>query len=137
MKRIGCLLLVLTLCCLSVTATAEGLFGGLGSLGDALSSLIPGDKDKDETPLTFQEQMDEVEAFFDEYIEFMLELDSSDDTLGVSLKSLDMLSRYEDTMEALDEIDEDELSKEDYEYYIDTMLRIDTKLAKAGLEMGE
>ena len=40
----------------------------------------------------------------------------------------DYMTKYADAMEKLDEIDEDELTKAEYAYYVDTMARIQKKL---------
>ena len=109
------------------SASAEGFFGGLGSL---ITDLI-GEKsiEATEEPADFYEAMDSYEAFFDEYVEFMKDFDESSlDDLSVLTDYTSLLSQYADVMEKLDAIDEDELTAEEDAYYIEVMLRINKKL---------
>lgn len=138
-KRIIALLCAALLCCAAATASAdrlEGLFGkGLEAAGDAFSSLLddsPFGKDS-EKPKDFKELMDEYEAFFDEYIAFMENFDETSNDMQMLLDYTSMLTRYAQAMEALDEIDEEELTDEDVLYYTEVMLRINRKLAEASL----
>ena len=78
--------------------------------------------------------MDDYEAFFDSYIEFMKTYDSSNTMMMV--KYLEMMGKYADAMNALEKIDESELTKEELQYYTDTMLRIEKKLLDASIQMG-
>lgn len=78
--------------------------------------------------------MDDYEAFFDSYIEFMKSYDSSNPVL--LMKYMEMMGKYTEAMEALEKIDESELTKEELQYYTDTMLRIEKKLLDASIQMG-
>lgn len=78
--------------------------------------------------------MDDYEAFFDSYIEFMKSYDSSNPVL--LMKYMEMMGKYNEAMEALEKIDESELTKEELQYYTDTMLRIEKKLLDASIQMG-
>ncbi len=77
----------------------------------------------------FKKKMDDLEAFFDSYAEFMKTYDSSD--TSAMLKYLDMLGKYASAMEALDEIDESALTPEEEAYYTQVMLRISAKMVEA------
>ena len=65
--------------------------------------------------------MDGYEAFFDRYIEFL----NNPDMLRYS----EMMLEYVDTLQALDEIDDDELSAGDMAYYIEVYARIMAKMS--------
>ena len=78
--------------------------------------------------------MDDYEAFFDSYIEFMKSYDSSNPVL--LMKYMEMMGKYTEATEALEKIDESELTKEELQYYTDTMLRIEKKLLDASIQMG-
>lgn len=78
--------------------------------------------------------MDDYEAFFDSYIEFMKSYDSSNPVL--LMKYMEMMEKYTEATEALEKIDESELTKEELQYYTDTMLRIEKKLLDASIQMG-
>ncbi len=74
----------------------------------------------------FRKKMDDYEAFFDSYAEFMKSYDPSN--TSTMFAYLDMLAKYADAMEALDEIDESALTPEEEAYYTQVMLRITQKL---------
>lgn len=82
----------------------------------------------------FKAAMDSYEAFFDEYVEFMKKyetmLDSDNPMAALTWLSeyTSWLNRYAETMDKLNDIDEDSLSVADYAYYIDVMARINKKL---------
>ena len=78
--------------------------------------------------------MDDYEAFFDSYIEFMKSYDSSNPVL--LMKYMEMMGKYTEAMNALEKIDESALTKEELQYYTDTMLRIEKKLLDASIQMG-
>ncbi|MBE6117045.1 MAG: hypothetical protein E7188_00675 [Erysipelotrichaceae bacterium] len=77
----------------------------------------------------FKRKMDDLEAFFDSYVEFCKAYDVSD--TGMMLQYLDMMNKYNDAMKALDSIDESNLTPEEDAYYTQTLLRIDQKLIEA------
>ncbi len=74
----------------------------------------------------FKKKMDDYEAFFDSYVEFMKSYDATDMTMLT--KYIDMLSKYTDAMNALDAIDESQLTPQEDAYYLEVMLRIEKKL---------
>ncbi len=76
----------------------------------------------------FKASMDEYEAYFDEYVEFMKAYNEDPTSLELIAKYGDMMKQYSDTMEAMDAIDEDSLSPEDHAYFIEVQTRINQKL---------
>ena len=75
--------------------------------------------------------MDEYEAFFNEYVEFMKKYYASDDAMSMMSDYLSMLSRYTEVMDKRDSIDESTLSEADDAYYTAVMLRISAKILEA------
>lgn len=79
----------------------------------------------------FQKAMDSYEAFFSEYAELMQSLSNDPGNLTLLAKYADYMSQYTETMEALDSIDEDELTTAELSYYIEVMSRIQQMLLAA------
>ncbi len=77
----------------------------------------------------FKQKMDDLEQFFDSYCEFMKTYDSSN--TAAMMQYLNMMNDYAKAMEALDSIDESQLTPEQDSYYLQVMLRIDQKLLEA------
>ena len=81
----------------------------------------------------FKAKMDSLEAFFDEYVDFMntyLNAASSGDVMSMMSKYMNFLSKYTDAMSDLEDIDEVNLSAADYAYYVEVYGRIMQKLLK-------
>ena len=81
----------------------------------------------------FKAKMDSLEAFIDEYVDFMntyLNAASSGDVMGMLSKYMNFLSKYADAMSELEDIDEVNLSAADYAYYVEVYGRIMQKLLK-------
>lgn len=78
--------------------------------------------------LDFKEFMDSYEAFMDSYITFMKKYENSPDASSMLNEYMDILDQYNDYVQKLDEIDENSLSKEDYDYYIEVITRVERKL---------
>ena len=78
----------------------------------------------------FKRAMDSYEAFFDEYVEFMKKYMNadSDDLVSMAGDYADYMKQYAETMEAMSEIDEDELATADALYYAEVSARIAAKL---------
>lgn len=76
----------------------------------------------------FKKAMDSYEAFFDDYVEFMKKYQNSDDIAGLMGEYTDFLTKYAETMEALNSIDESDLSEEEALYYMEVSTRISQKL---------
>lgn len=82
----------------------------------------------------FKEAMDSYEAFFDEYIDFMSKMSTTDSSAEMLSEYSEYMTKYADTMQKMDSIDEDKLSPADDAYYLEVMARITEKLTKASLE---
>lgn len=81
----------------------------------------------------FKAKMDSLEAFFDEYVDFMntyLNAASSGDVMSMMSKYMNFLNKYTDAMSDLEDIDEVNLSAADYAYYVEVYGRIMQKLLK-------
>lgn len=68
--------------------------------------------------------MDSYEAFFAEYAELMAAMTKNPGDLSVMMKYMEFLDKYTEAVEALEAIDEGELSSAELAYYIDVMARI-------------
>lgn len=81
----------------------------------------------------FKKAMDSYETFFGEFVEFMQLLSDDPSNLTLMAKYADYMSQYTETMEALENIDESELTASELSYYIGVMSRIQQMvLAVAG-----
>jgi len=78
----------------------------------------------------FKEELEKYEAFFDEYIEFMDTYSKSDNTAVLLAEYTKYMQKYNEAMEALDKMDEMEMSPEEAALYAEVTLRINTKLTK-------
>lgn len=80
----------------------------------------------------FKATMDEYEAFFNEYVDFMNAYSADPSSSELLARYSDMMAQYSEVMAALEGIDEDSLSTDDYVYYTEVMARITAKLAEVG-----
>ena len=78
----------------------------------------------------FKEFMDSYEAYMNEYCDFMESYDPSDATL--LLKYASLIEKAAE-FEKVDDFNEDNLSAEDYKYYIDVMARINKRMVDASV----
>ena len=78
----------------------------------------------------FKKAMDSYETFIDEYVKFMKKYMKADsaDLLSMAGDYADYMKKYTETMKAIDEINEDELSTADALYYAEVNARISAKL---------
>ena len=76
----------------------------------------------------FKDALDSYEAFIDEYIEFMKEYAESDNPLSMLEEYSEMLIQYTETMQALDDLGNEEMSEAEAIYYVEVMTRINQKL---------
>jgi len=91
-------------------------------------------KNSNEVTPELKEFLDSYEAFCDEYVAFMKSYDSNDATM--MLKYASLMSKYADFADKAEKYDDkDSMSDADYNYYIKTMSRINTKLASAAYSM--
>lgn len=83
----------------------------------------------------FKDTMDTYEEFFDEYIAFMQKYMNAgaDDLLSMMNDYNKYLSKYSETMNKMDSINEDELTNADRLYYIEVTSRINEKLLKVAV----
>lgn len=86
-----------------------------------------------DTSSDFKETIDSYEDFMDEYISFMETYNSSGSTLDMIDDYNDMLQQYNDFSQKIESIDENSLSEEDYNYYIEVTTRVTNKLLNAGI----
>lgn len=82
----------------------------------------------------FREAMDEYEELMNEYVDFMEKYNNSDDKIGMLNDYNKMLKQYATAMKKLEEIDEDSLSAEDLEYYIEVTGRVNKRLVQVGTQ---
>ncbi len=75
----------------------------------------------------FQKAMDEYLQFFKDYCEFFKKYTKSPDA-SMAMQYLSFMQNYTEAMEALDKIDEGELSAEELKLYLDTMNEINKLL---------
>lgn len=80
----------------------------------------------------FKASMDAYEAFFDDYIAFMEKYSEEDDSSEMLTDYLTFMAKYATAMSELDEINTEDLSTEEFEYYTQVMLRINQKLLEVG-----
>lgn len=88
-------------------------------------------KNKDGIRPEFRKSMEEYEAFFDEYVEFMQQFKKNPSDLSLLTKYMTFLSKYNDAMQAMENIGKEELSPQELALYTEVMLRIESKLLKA------
>lgn len=79
----------------------------------------------------FKEALDSYEKFFDEYVEFMEKFSASDNTLSMLAEYSDFMTKYAETLSAMEALDDGEMSKEEAAYYLEVTTRINQKLLSA------
>lgn len=99
------------------------------STEDEESSLETQNDTNGVTP-DFKKAMDEYEAFYDEYCDFMKKYIAadSDNMLGMLSDYTKMLTKCQEMNESFEKIDTSNMSKADQQYYIDVNARIQKKL---------
>lgn len=80
----------------------------------------------------FKATMDEYEAFFNEYCDFMESYSQNPSDPMLIAEYASMMSQYSDTMAALEAIDESSLSAADSAYYLEVQTRINQRLLEVG-----
>jgi len=76
----------------------------------------------------FKEAMDSIEAFYDEYCEFVKKYNANPDDLTLLTKYSEMLSQAVEMNEKLEAWDEEEMNMAEQKYYIEVCGRITQKL---------
>lgn len=90
----------------------------------------------DETPTAsndteFRAWVDSYEAFMNEYVDFMKKYSESDGTdLSLLSDYATYMSKYAEYIEATENVSEDELSVEDYQYFLAAQTRVLQKLSE-------
>lgn len=79
----------------------------------------------------FREWVDSYEDFMDEYVDFMKKYNESENAdFTLLLEYAAIMEKYEKFLKETEEINEDELSVEDYKYYLDAQMRITKRLSE-------
>lgn len=84
---------------------------------------------------SFKEATDGYEAFFDEYVQFMTEYSNSDDTTAMLADYLSFMEQYNEAMEKMSAMGEEEMNDAEMLYYIDVQTRVNNKLLGAAADM--
>ena len=78
--------------------------------------------------------MDSYEAFMNEYCDFIESYDVSDSSALLEYASL--MSKYTEFATRVESYNEDNLSNEDYKYYIDIITRVNKRLIDTAAAIG-
>ena len=81
----------------------------------------------------FKKSMEDYEAFFDEYIEFLNAFKQDSTSLSMLAEYAEFMSKYEKAMRELDSINESELTDAEDRLFLETQLRISNKLNQAAI----
>lgn len=76
----------------------------------------------------FREYMDSYEKFMNSYVEFMKKYKDSNNSAVMAIEYFKLLKEYEEHTRRFETYDEENLSNEDYAYYLDVQNRITKKL---------
>ena len=79
--------------------------------------------------------MEDYEAFYDQYIDFMIKYQNSDNSMAMMADYLSLMGKLAEWEAEIDKIDEKELTTEEALLFNEVNLRIATKLNKAALTM--
>ena len=92
----------------------------------------------DEIDPDFKAAMDSYEEFFDEYCEFMTKYAEADSTTQIGMLGdyTELLTKYTETMEEMDNMDTDSMNDAELKYYIEVTTRIQEKLMKVSVDIG-
>lgn len=83
----------------------------------------------------YRAMVDEWEAFMNKYCDFMETYNSdSGNVVSMALDYADMMSQYSSWAEKMDAVDDNDLSAEDVQYYIDAQSRINKRLLEIGAD---
>lgn len=81
----------------------------------------------------FRDMMDEYEDFVDDYVSFMEKYKNSKNTSEMISDYSQWVEDYGEWINEIDDIDVDELSSSDYDYYVEVTSRCLDKISDAGL----
>ena len=79
----------------------------------------------------FQQAMDEYVAFFEEYCKFMKTFEESSEPFELFEEYMEYMEQYETTMDAFDEMGDEDMSPEEMELYAKTQMKIELMLMEA------
>lgn len=79
----------------------------------------------------FKATMDEYEAFFNEYTEYLAAYNADPTSAELLAQYSDMMAQYAETMESMNSIDADDLSPADAAYYMEVTARITREMSSA------
>ncbi len=91
--------------------------------------------DENGVTIEFKEFMDSYEEFMNGYCDFMESYDASN--ASMLLKYASLMEDYADFAQKTDAYNEDNLSPEDYKYYVDVMARVQKRLIDASVTVGQ
>ncbi|MCR5666503.1 MAG: hypothetical protein K6G01_06700 [Eubacterium sp.] len=92
------------------------------------------EKSSDKVSKKFKKTMKKYEKFFDEYIEFMEKYKNGElSTTEMLTDYSEYLTKYSEAMDALSELEDEEMTDAEYKYYTKVMTRINEKLAEASI----
>lgn len=74
--------------------------------------------------------MDEYEAFFQGYCDFMKKFQEDPSNLSLMSEYVDVIKQYTEAVSALDAIETNELTEDEILYYLDVTARIEGMLAE-------
>jgi hypothetical protein len=84
-----------------------------------------------ENDVDFRAWVDSYEAFMNEYVDFMVEYQNSDGTDATLLTSYtEYMAKYVEFMEQTDNVNADDVSADDYAYYLEAQARIAKRLGE-------
>ena len=78
----------------------------------------------------FKEMVDSYEKFMNEYIDFMNRYYTSGNALGMMSDYLKYVESYTELVSKIDAVDESELTMEELTYYLETINRVNQRLAE-------
>ena len=76
----------------------------------------------------FKAAMDSYESFFNRYAEIMTAYANNPSDMGLMMQYLEMMSQYEEAMNAINSVNEADLTSEELAYYIQVTANIEQKL---------
>jgi RNA polymerase subunit RPABC4/transcription elongation factor Spt4 len=102
----------------------------------ALEESAPAEQLVDGMRPSFKEAVDTYEQFFNDYCDFMVRYNDSDDTLGMLSDYLNYIASYVDMMDALDELGDEDMNDAEALYYAAATLRIEQNLLDVAQSIG-
>ena len=104
---------------------------------DATESTGSSDETPEGVSEEFKATMDSYEDFYDEYIDFMETFANTDDTSEMMAEYIEFMAEYAEVTEALSAMEDEEMTDEEYAYFIEVQTRINQKLLEFAAETGE